>query len=288
MRRRHVGGPRRWLIALVAVGTLAIGTAGVALERFLLPSGDGEVLTLLLLGSDEGPPRGTNPVPGRADGFQLLFVSGDRQHATFVSIPRDAYIPVAGRGTTRINSCLVDGPDSCVTTVENEFGVQVDGYLLTSMDAFKHAVGDFGGLVVDVPTPVYDGGAEIPQAGEQQLTGSQALTYGRDRKNRAGGDFARSQAQAELLAIAHREVVAAGDVRRILDAVTILRRHAITDLSGPQLVRLGFEAMRLPPDNVQRVLAPGNHAMAGAAAVVRLQGSAYEVIRDAAEDGRVG
>jgi polyisoprenyl-teichoic acid--peptidoglycan teichoic acid transferase len=279
---------RRWVVALAVVSALAVGTAGSAVERLLLPGGDGEVLTLLLLGSDEGPPRSTDPVPGRADGFQLLFVSGDRQHATFVSIPRDAYIPVAGRGTTRINACLVGGPEACVTTVENEFGVSVDGYLMTSMEGFKRAVAAFGGLVVDVPTPVRDGGAAIPEAGEQRLTGSQALTYGRDRKNRPGGDFARSQAQAEMLAIAHGDVVSAGDVAAALDAVTILRRHTHTDLSGPQLVRLGFEAMQLPPENVQRVLAPGNHAMAGAAAVVRLQSSAYEIIRDAAADGRVG
>jgi polyisoprenyl-teichoic acid--peptidoglycan teichoic acid transferase len=279
---------RRWLVASAVVGALLVAPAGAAVERMLLPSGDGEVFTLLLLGSDEGPPRSTSPVPGRADGIQLLFVSGDRQHATFVSIPRDAYIPVPGRGTTRINACLVDGPDACVTTVENEFGVQVDGHIVTAMEGFKQAIAAFGGLVVDVPTPVRDGGSPIPQAGEQRLTGSQALTYGRDRKNRPGGDFGRSQAQAEMLAIAHRDVVSAGDVRAVLDAVAILRRHSITDLSGPQLARLGFEAMQLPPGNVQRALAPGDHAMAGPAAVVRLQGSAYEIIRDAADDGRLG
>jgi LCP family protein required for cell wall assembly len=279
---------RRLLLTLTVVGALLVGTAGLALERLLLPPADGEVLTLLLLGSDEGPPRSTDPVPGRADGFQLLFVSGDRQHATFVSIPRDAYIPVSGRGTTRINACLVGGPEACVTTVENEFGVSIDGYFLTSMEGFKRAVAAFGGLTVDVPTPVRDGGMAITEAGEQQLTGSQALTYGRDRKNRPGGDFARSQAQAEMLAIAHADVVAAGEVRAVLDAVSILRRHTHTDLSGPQLARLGFEALQLPPENVQRELAPGNHAMAGPAAVVRLQSSAYELIRDAAADGRIG
>jgi polyisoprenyl-teichoic acid--peptidoglycan teichoic acid transferase len=279
---------RRALLTLTVVGSLLVGAAGLAAERLLLPSGDGEVLTLLLLGSDEGPPRSTDPVPGRADGFQLLFVSGDRQHATFVSIPRDAYVPVAGRGTTRINACLVGGPDACVTTVQDVFGVPVDGYLMTSMEGFKRAVAAFGGLTVDVPTPVRDGGTAITEAGVQRLTGSQALTYGRDRKNRPGGDFTRSQAQAEMLAIAHADVVAAGEVRAVLDAVTVLRRHSRTDLSGPRLARLGFEALQLPPENVQRVLAPGYHSMAGAAAIVRLEPRAYELIRDAAADGRVG
>jgi polyisoprenyl-teichoic acid--peptidoglycan teichoic acid transferase len=279
-------GPVALLVALLL---LCSSAAAASVDRFLLPQvGDEEVLTLLLLGSDEGPMRSENPLVGRADGFQLLFVSGDRQHATFVSIPRDAYVSVHGRGTTRINACLVNGPENCVTTVEQEFGVEVDGYLLTSMHGFARAVGAFGGLTVDVPTPVFDGGHDIPSAGEQHLEGFQALTYARDRKNRPGGDFGRSQAQAELLAIAHRDVVEAGELDAVLEAVKILRRHTVTDLSGAELIRLGFEALQLPPENVQRVLAPGNHAMAGAAAVVRLESRAYELIRDAAADGRIG
>lgn len=279
---------RRRLVALVTAAALTIATAGVAAEHLLLPPPpDAGVTTFLLLGSDEGPNRSANPLVGRADGFQLLFVSGDRQHATFVSIPRDSYVQVTGRGRTRINACLVSGPENCVATVEQEFGVEVDHYLLTSMRGFANAVKAFGGITVDVPTPVFDGGEHIPQAGVQHLEGLQALTYARDRKNRPGGDFGRSQAQAELLSIAHADVVEAGTIAAVIDAATVLRRHSVTDLSGPRLVQLAFEAMQLPPGNVQRALAPARHGMAGPAAVVFLEASAYELIRDAADDARL-
>jgi polyisoprenyl-teichoic acid--peptidoglycan teichoic acid transferase len=282
---------RRRRLALLTALILLLGAtaATAAADRMLLPPAEGDdVLTLLLLGSDEGPNRSQNPLSGRADGFQLLFVSGDRQHATFVSIPRDAWIPVVGRGTTRINSCLVNGPENCVATVQREFGIEVDGYLVSSMRGFARAVDAFGGLTVDVPTPVFDGGYDIPSAGVQHLEGLQALTYARDRKNRPGGDFGRSQAQAELLALAHADVVEGGDIGAVLDAVKVLRRHSVTDLAGPTLIRLGFEALQLPPENVQRALAPGYHSTAGAAAIVRLEPGAYDLIRDAAADGRIG
>jgi polyisoprenyl-teichoic acid--peptidoglycan teichoic acid transferase len=279
---------RRRLLVLVAAAAVLLGGVAAAAEHVLLPQPDGEVLTLLLLGSDGGPPRSDQMLTARADAFQLLFVSGSRRHATFVSIPRDAYVSVAGRGQTRINACLNGGPEACVATVEQEFGVDVDGYFVTTMDGLKSAVTDFGGLTVDVPTPVYDGGTAITEAGVQRLNGSQALTYGRDRKNRSGGDFARSQAQAEMLALAHADVVAAGDVATALEAAAILRRHTVTDLSGPQLVRLAFEALHLSPGNVERVLAEGSATTVGGASVVRLAPSAYERIRDAAADGRVG
>ena len=280
MRRRAV------LVAALTLALLA-GAAAVAVERSLLPPGDGETLTLVLLGSDEGPTRSENPRVGRADGFQLLFVSGDRQHATFVSIPRDSWVGVTGRGTTRINACLVNGPANCVSTVEQEFGIEVDGYLMTSMRGFANAIDAYGGITVDVPTPVFDGGHDITQPGLQHLTGLQALTYARDRKNRPGGDFGRSEAQAELLTIAHSDVVADGDLQTVLEAVVVLRRHSESDLSGPQLMRLAFEAMRLPPANVERVLAPARPGRAGAASVVFLDPEAYDIIRDAAEDGRI-
>ena len=279
---------RRAVVAAVLAVVFALGGAAVAADRMLLPAPDGEPLALLLLGSDGGPPRNDAMLSARADGFQLLFVSGDRRHATFVSVPRDAYVPVAGRGTTRINACLNRGPQACVETVEQAFSIAVDGYLVTSMNGYKAAVDAFGGLTVDVPTPVFDGGQSIPEAGRQELTGSQALVYGRDRKNRPGGDFARTQAQAEMLAIAHADAVAAADVRTALEVAAILRRHTVTDLSGAQLARLALEALRLPPDNVERVLAEGSPANVGGASVVRLSQGAYDLIRDAAEDGRVG
>lgn len=278
---------RRLLAATLAITLVLSGSAVAAAERWLLPSPDGEVLTLLLLGSDGGPPRDDDLRSARADGFQLLFVSGDRQHATFVSIPRDAWVPVAGRGTTRINACLNGGPERCVDTVEAEFGIEVDGYLLTSMHAFRRAVSEHGGLTVDVPRRLQVGTTIVEPGDGQTLQGFAALVYARDRKSRPDGDFGRSRAQAELLAIAHREVHEEGDTRAVLDAVSTLRRHTLTDIPPADLVRYGFEAMRLPPEHVSRELAPSRLGTAGAASVVYLQPSAYDLIRDAAADGRI-
>lgn len=281
---------RRGLLTVVTtmLATL-VASMAIAADRLLLPAVDGdEVLTILLLGSDEGPPRTADVRTGRADGIQLLFVSGDRQHATFISIPRDSWINVPGRGTTRINACLNNGPQRCVETVEAEFGIDVDAYFLTSMRGFANAIKRFGGITVDVPTPVRDGGHPIDETGVQELTGLQALAYARDRKNRPGGDFGRSKAQAELLAIAHQDMVADGSSFRVLEAVSILRRHALTDIPPTQLVRLAFEAMHLPPENIQRELAPARLGFAGAASVAFLEPKAYDLVRDAAKDARLG
>jgi hypothetical protein len=73
----------------------------------------------------------------------------------------------------------------------------------------------------------------------------------------------------------------------VLRAVNVLRRHTVTDLSGPQLVQLAFESLHLPPGNVQRTVLPGDLGWAGPASVVYLHDRAFAIVADAADDARV-
>jgi LCP family protein required for cell wall assembly len=297
---------RRTIVMLIVSALVVLPLVGLlALERVTAvgPSSD-RPLAILLLGSDAGPPRSDDTLTGRADGFQLLFVSAERDRATFVSIPRDAWVPVTGMGDNKINACLTKGPENCVSTVENAFGIEIDAYFATSMWGFADAVNEFvgcdignpelsrsctKGLEVDVDfvCNANCGGFPIAQRGPQRVTGFEALTLARNRGNRAAGDFTRSQSQAELLAIAHAEMQADGSVARMLEALRILRRHSATDLTLPQLTRLGLDAMRLDPANVERILAPSRIGSVGSASVVFLNDPAYDIIAEAAETGRL-
>lgn len=297
---------RRTVILLVVGALVVLPLVGLlAMERVTAvgPSTD-RPLAILLLGSDEGPPRKNDPLSARADGFQLLFVSAERDRATFVSIPRDSWVPVTGLGDNKINACLTRGPVNCVTTVENAFGIEIDAYFVTSMWGFADAIDEFvgcdigdpelsrgcsRGLEVDVDFTCRErcGGFPIVERGVQKLSGYEALTVARNRNNRSGSDFARSASQAELLAIAHATMQEDGSVARMMDSLRILRRHSVTDLTLPQLTRLGLDAMRLDPANVERILAPSRVGTVGAASVVFLNDPAYDIIAEAAETGRL-
>jgi polyisoprenyl-teichoic acid--peptidoglycan teichoic acid transferase len=297
---------RRAIVTLIVGALVILPIVGLlAMERVTAvgPSTD-RPLAILLLGSDAGPPRADDTLTGRADGFQLLFVSAERDRATFVSIPRDSWVPVTGLGDNKINACLTRGPENCVTTVENAFGIEIDGYFVTSMWGFADAVNEFVGCPIGDPELTRDcargltvdvdftctancGGFAIPQRGIQQISGFEALTVARNRGQRAAGDFSRSESQAELLAIAHAEMRAEGSIARMMDALRILRRHSATDLTLPQLARLGLDAMRLDPGNVERILAPARLGTVGAASVVFLNDPAYDIIAEAAETGRL-
>jgi len=297
---------RRTVVMLIVGAMVVLPLVGLmAMERITAvgPSSD-RPLAILLLGSDAGPPRNDDTLTGRADGFQLLFVSAERDRATFVSFPRDSWVPVTGLGDNKINACLTRGPENCVSTVESVFGIEIDGYFVTSMWGFADAVNEFvgcdigdpeltrsctRGLTVDVDftCTANCGGFAITQRGEQKLSGFEALTVARNRAQRPAGDFSRSQSQAELLAIAHAEMQEEGSIARMMDSLRILRRHAVTDLTLPQLTRLGLDAMRLDPANVERILAPSRIGTVGAASVVFLNDPAYDIVAEAAETGRL-
>jgi hypothetical protein len=103
---------RRAVVTLIVGALVVLPLVGLlAMERVTAvgPSTD-RPLAILLLGSDAGPPRDDDTLTGRADGFQLLFVSAERDRATFVSIPRDSWVPVTGLGDNKINACLTRGP----------------------------------------------------------------------------------------------------------------------------------------------------------------------------------
>ena len=275
----------RRVFALTLTAVLLVPLAAVTVTVQRADAAEGRVLTVLLLGSDAGPPRSGDPLRGRADGFQLLFVSADRQHASLISIPRDSWIPVAGRGNGRINSCLTGGPQMCVRTVEQLWGLRVDGWVATSMWGFADAVNDFGGLVVDVTRPVSDGGENITSTGMQAIGGYQALTWGRDRKTRPGGDFTRTRAQAELLAVGHAHLHARGTADAAQHVANIIRLRGSTSFSDAELANYALQAMRLPPGNVRRAGLPGRPGWAGPASVVFLEGNAAAIVADAAADG---
>jgi len=272
-------------LALGLALTLLASTLAVTTAVRHADAADGRVLTVLLLGSDAGPPRSGDPAGGRADGFQLLFVSADRQHASILSVPRDSWVPVAGRGTTRINACLTSGPQTCVRTVEQLWGIRVDGYVLTSMWGFADAVNDFGGLVVDVTRPVSDGGENITSTGLQAINGYQALTWARDRKTRPGGDFTRSRAQGELLAVGQAHLHARGSADAAALVARIIRLRSQTSFSDAELAKYALQALQLPPGNVRRIGLPGRPGWAGPASVVFLEANAAGIVADAAADG---
>lgn len=281
--------PTAFVAAALAALIVATNTVAWAAERWIAAPVNDDTIALLVLGSDAGPNRPGNPLTGRADGFHLLVVSPDHQHVSIVDVPRDTYVPVPGRGNSKINACLVGGPDRCVATAEALFGIDIDHWLLTDFQGLAAGIDLYGGLTVEVEQRLNDpfSGTNL-QPGRQELDGGQVLAYARDRKSRSGGDFARSASHATVLTSLHRQISSEDpSVTRIAELVEILSSTVVSSMDAVTTLRLAYLSQAVPPENVVTRVLGGVPSSAGGASIVRITDAGHATIADLREDGRL-
>lgn len=152
------------------------------------------------------------------DTIMLVHLSGDRERASVISLPRDSYAelpahtdPETGRrhppGPGKLNSAYArGGPRLTVRTVERMTGVHIDHYIEVDFASFMKTVDAVGGVDVCTPVPLHDDytGLDLP-AGRSTLDGGQALQYVRSRHIDGAADLARMHRQQRFLAaLVHR------------------------------------------------------------------------------------
>lgn len=246
-------------------------------------------LFVLAIGSDARPGVCEPVERCLADSIHLIGINPRRGGASILGFPRDSYVPIPGVGTQKINNALfAGGPELVVQTVEELVGIDIDSYFLTSFAGLKKMVNTIGGIEVEIPYPMNDSASgAVFEAGPQELDGSQALAFARNRKSTPNGDFSRSENHGLLLLGALEEF--RRDVRRdpfsLFTWVVSGMEHIQTDLSAMELFQLSMAALTVNPNKVVNRVTPGGIGTAGEASIVTLGGEADAVFADIADDG---
>lgn len=165
----------------------------------------GMVKNVLLLGVDAR--SDDEAEASRSD--TMMLVSLDMKHhcIKLVSFLRDTWVYIPSLGyEQRLNAaCSSGGYQNVVDTIEYNFGVDIDSYVVTDFEMFKVLVDSLGGVEVDVTSaeakevtnhPKRYGGVTLEE-GKSNLTGEQALAYCRIRK--IDTDFVRTQRQRTVM-----------------------------------------------------------------------------------------
>ncbi|MBO1579775.1 LytR family transcriptional regulator [Bacillus sp. XF8] len=157
--------------------------------------GNKQPVSILLLGADE---RGADK--GRSDTIMLLTLNPKDSSMKMVSIPRDTYTEIVGKGKKdKINHAYAfGGIDMSVKTVENFLDIPVDYYIEVNMEGFRDIVDAVGGVDVYNDLAFTLEGMSF-EKGNIHLNGEQALKYTRMRKQDARGDFGRQMRQRQVL-----------------------------------------------------------------------------------------
>ncbi len=198
--------------------------------------------TLLLIGIDS-----RDGERARSDTMILAAVHPDRQRAYLLSIPRDSYIELPGRGYDKLNHAMAfGGPALLKRSLESFLDVRIDRYMTIDFDGFRKIVDELGGVRIHVKkrmkyTDPTDNTAIDLYPGWQNLNGKQALDYSRYRKSDLGredSDYDRIARQQEILkALANKgeSVQAFFKAFKLMD---ILGQHVKTDLGEDEIASL--------------------------------------------------
>ena len=286
---------RRWLAAATALTGVLAAAAGTvaaqgatAVEIHKVDEGHfvpvpGAPVFFLAVGSDARPGQAI----GRADALHVIGVNPAAGEATILNIPRDTYVPVPGRGTSKINDAYVSGgPSLQAETVERLTGVDISFVLTTRFEGLEGMVNEMGGVEVDVPVAMSDraSGAFFPK-GRVHMDGPGALAFSRNRHT-PGGDFARTTHQGVLILAALSKLRAAGTgPAATFRYLAVLGRHTRMDgVSLAELYRLGRLGLSIDPARVRNVTMPGSTGSAGAQSVVFASPSAQALFADLRDD----
>ncbi|MFI7642994.1 LCP family protein [Nonomuraea sp. NPDC049400] len=136
----------------------------------------------------------------RTDTMMVIHLSEDHKRVTVVSLPRDTWTTIPGKGDHKINSAYqLGGPKLTKQTVEAATGLQINRYIEVNILGFIDVVDSLGGVTVCTPVPINDpkAGLNLP-AGTHQLQGVQALGYARTRAT-ARSDLDRIDRQQQVI-----------------------------------------------------------------------------------------
>src|SRR3954463_913447 len=234
-------------------------------------------VTFLLVGSDTRahPAAGETP-DGRSDAIIIARFSADRTHAQLISIPRDSWVDIPGRGRNKINaSYAFGGPSLLIQTIEQLTRVRIDHYLAIDFDGLIQVTDDLGGVDVVLADTTSNGPYTFP-AGANHLNGDQARWYLGQRYGLAGGDFDRVKRQQQYLRSMFSKLFSANtftDPGRLDTALLAVTSAVKIDdtLGNADLLSLAYSMRDVTPDNIKYFTAPVlGTGMEGAASVVYL------------------
>ena len=212
---------------------------------------DKSVVNILLIGSDastKDPNRANSADRGNTDVMMLASIDTKNETIKLVSFMRDSYtyMDQFDRYAKLNAACANGGPAYLVETIENDYKIEIDGYVLVDFDSFVQVIDILGGIRVNVPGYVANHltnkkNGTFP-SGSAILNGEQALRYCRVRYSDADGDVSRTARQREVInAIINKcKGASLGEINAIAD---VILANVRTNISQKTILKYAARAV---------------------------------------------
>lgn len=194
--------------------------------------GDGDPFSVLLLGIDNEEGN-----VGRSDTMIMMTVNPEKESTKMVSIPRDSYTEIIGRGyKDKINHAYAfGGVEMAMETTENLLDIPVDYVVQVNMKSFKDIVDAVGGVDVNNTLDFNQNGHQFNK-GNIHLNGEQALAYVRMRKKDPNGDFGRQDRQKQVIQAIMREGASVSSIFKYKDIFNTIEDNIRTNITFDEMV----------------------------------------------------
>lgn len=217
----------------------------------LAGEGDGRI-NILLLGVGDSGHEGGN----LSDTMMVASLDPRTKDVAMLSIPRDLYVKIPGRGQQKINAANTYGPDVAKSVVSKMLDLPIHYYIQTDFSAFKQAIDAVGGVDIVVEEALRDQSYPCDKnpgrscgyyqaAGRHHMNGNQALKYVRCRKGNCGNDFGRAMRQQEVMIALREKATEASTLSnpvKLSKLIDAAGKNVKTDLSLNEIQKLALIA----------------------------------------------
>lgn len=199
------------------------------------------VSNILLLGVD-----GSAGSSSRSDSMILVSVDFVHSKIKLTSFLRDSWVEIPSKGKkAKLNAaCSYGGPQLVVDTIEYNFGVDIDHYVMVDFNMFTEIIDNLGGVDVEVTSKeakfINNTTRHTVESGESvHLNGAEALVYCRIRK--LDSDYMRTYRQRKVITALINQAKSAG-ISALISTMQEVFPLIKTDMSAAEITALAYKA----------------------------------------------
>ena len=227
-----------------------------------LACNDLPTMTILAIGTDV---RSGEHRYGLTDVMRAVRVDFRAQRITALEFPRDLWVKIPGiepnlkTDHQKLNTAYAYGspeygPGLLAHTLDLNFGLKVDHYIVANMNVFAEVVDALGGLDITLPEDGIDGRTSTDRSarlvfpgGPQHLNGEQALTLARLRKVSV---FERAKHQNMVMCALRKKIESPETILRLPALINSFMKNIQTDLTPEQISQLTCLGTQMPRSNI--------------------------------------
>lgn len=230
---------------------------------------DPMILNIMLFGADTRK----GATVGQSDTMILFSIDTRHKKLKMLSFMRDTYVDIPGYESQKLNASYTFGGASlAVSTIERNYGIQIDRYAVVNFKSFKNIIDALGGIDIDlteeeidyIDWQLYinnqadtryeldvndytfrenDNGEKVATV---HLNGQQALWHARNRGEEgicSGDDYVRTQRQRNVVSIIINDLKKA-DFSTVLSVIYEIGPMVTTNLKTSEITKLASNATK--------------------------------------------